>query len=496
MPLSHLNASPPPKGTVLVVDDSPATVEHVMGLLKAEGHEVLLAASGQAALDALQVARPDLILLDVMMPGMSGFEVCRAIRADPILDHLPVIMLTALDDRESRLTGFAAGANEFLSKPVDRGELAARVNTVMRLDWFRRFSAERAKVAQLVATAPDGVMVVNASGRVALINEAMRTLMGYPETASPVGEPLESVLGPEGTAVLAAVTQLLTTGDGPRWLQGSLPRPGADPVPVDIRLAPLQWEDQPGVQLLFTDIAERLALQAELQRSRRLESLGRLAGGIAHDFGNYLSAIRSSAELLEMELPEGSRARDDASALLRFTQDATGLVRNLMAFARRQSLQPEDVDVDEMLQRWRGMLRHLLAAEQTLTLVPATTPLVIRIDPTQLQQVLVNLVSNAKDALGPAGTVRIETAATHAPDGTPTAQVTVRDDGTGILEADLPHIFEPFYTTKASGTGLGLPTVHGIVTQSGGQVRVDSQSGRGTAFHLTFPLAVPAAATH
>lgn len=489
MPLRHLNPQPPQKGTVLVVDDSPATVEHVMGLLKAEGHEVLLAASGQEALDTLPVARPDLILLDVMMPGMSGFEVCRAIRADPTLDHLPIIMLTALDDRESRLAGFAAGANEFLSKPVDRGELAARVNTVMRLDWFRRFSAERAKVAQLVATAPDGVMVVNAGGRVALINDAMRVLMGYPSGSSPVGEPIEVVLGAEGAAALEAVNLLLTTGDGPRWLQGTLPRLEGTPVPVDIRLAPLQWEDQPGVQLLFTDIAERLALQAQLQRSRRLEALGKLAGGIAHDFGNYLSAIRSSAELLEMELPEDSRARDDAAALLRFTRDATGLVRNLMAFARRQSLQPEDVDLGEMLQRWRGMLRHLLAADQALSLAPAQEPLVIRIDPTQLQQVLVNLVSNARDALGPGGIVRIETAAVSRADGIPMARVTVRDDGAGISEADLPHIFEPFYTTKSSGTGLGLPTVHGIVAQSGGQIQVDSQPGTGTAFHLSFPLA-------
>ena len=239
--------------------------------------------------------------------------------------------------------------------------------------------------------------------------------------------------------------------------------------------------------------AKRLAVEQQLLQSQKLEAVGRLAGGIAHDFNNMLLVIMGGAGLLL----EGKDERDPQWKDLRAIEDAAerarGLTRQLLAVARKQVFTVADVDLNDIVRDIEDMLRRSLGDDVAFSLTLAAEPLVVRADPGQLQQVLLNLVVNARDAMPSGGTLTLTTRATCEPDGTAMAAVDVSDTGTGMDRDTLAHTFEPFFTTKGSaGTGLGLATVYGIVTQSGGRVGVESTAGRGSTFSFMLPrLATP-----
>jgi len=247
------------------------------------------------------------------------------------------------------------------------------------------------------------------------------------------------------------------------------------------------------------DVSDQRRLEVQLAQSQRLEAVGLLAGGIAHDFNNLLTAIHGYAELARESIAEGDQARDDIEQVLHASDRAAELIRQLLAFSRRQMLQPRVVGPAEIVSGTLPMLRRLLGAH--IDLVTHAQPGVgrIRVDPSQLEQVIVNLAVNARDAMPDGGRLAIETAnaeldagyaAVHA-DATPGSYVAliVSDTGSGMDAATQARIFEPFFTTKAigQGTGMGLATVYGIVRQSGGSIYVYSEPGRGTSFKVYLP---------
>ena len=234
--------------------------------------------------------------------------------------------------------------------------------------------------------------------------------------------------------------------------------------------------------------AKRLAVEQQLLQSQKLEAVGRLAGGIAHDFNNMLLVIMGGVGLLL----EGKDERDPQWKDLRAIEDASerarGLTRQLLAVARKQVFTVSDVDLNGIVCDIEDMLRRSLGDDVAFSLTLAPEPLVVRADPGQLQQVLLNLVVNARDAMPSGGTLKLSTRAVRDSDGTVLAAVDVSDTGTGIDEETLAHTFEPFFTTKGTaGTGLGLATVYGIVTQSGGRVGVESTPGKGSTFSFFLP---------
>jgi PAS domain S-box-containing protein len=247
------------------------------------------------------------------------------------------------------------------------------------------------------------------------------------------------------------------------------------------------------------DITQQRQLEEEARQSRRMETAGRLAGGIAHDFNNLLTAILGTSDLLLTGLAPGSPEREDVEEIKRAATRAATLTRQLLAFSRRQVLQPRTVNLNQLVLGVESMLRRLIGED--ITLRTATVPALwqVRADPGQLEQVIVNLCVNARDAMPTGGTLLLETAntlfpgAAHGPEAVmpagPYVLATVTDSGTGMDGQTLRHIFEPFFTTKepGRGTGLGLATVYGIVKQSGGFVFVDTEVGRGTRFRIYLP---------
>ncbi len=248
-----------------------------------------------------------------------------------------------------------------------------------------------------------------------------------------------------------------------------------------------------------TDVTERVQLEQRLVQTHKMEAIGRLAGGIAHDFNNYLTAIVGYTELVLAQVSDDEMLRRDLEEIRRAGHSAASLTRQLLAFSRKQLLQPQVVDLNAVVSRMTGLLRRLIGEHIDLRARPADTLDRISADPGQIEQVILNLALNARDAMPDGGVLTIETAnieldeafvADHPGSSAgPHVMLAISDTGTGMERGVQEQLFEPFYTTKEQGrgTGLGLATVYGIVKQSGGSIFVYSEMNRGTTFKIFLP---------
>ena len=240
--------------------------------------------------------------------------------------------------------------------------------------------------------------------------------------------------------------------------------------------------------------------ELQLQETRRLEALGQLAGGVAHDFNNLLAVILGYCELLQMGLTADDPRRKYAASIRGATERAAAITKQLLAFGRRQVLQPQVINVSVLVHDFETLLRRLLPESIELVIELSPTPAWIKADPSQIDQVLINLVINARDAMPNGGRITLSTVVGLQPGpdagGRTYVTILVHDTGTGMTSEVQRRIFEPFFTTKpeGAGTGLGLSTVHGIVCQTGGDIRVASSPGQGSQFSVMIPTADPAAA--
>jgi two-component system, cell cycle sensor histidine kinase and response regulator CckA len=277
-------------------------------------------------------------------------------------------------------------------------------------------------------------------------------------------------------------------------------------VPLEMRARDVEFRGAPAALIIARDLSERrrsdrvlAEKEALLQQAQKMEAIGRLAGGVAHDFNNLLTVIMGYSELLLDKLGPGHAARVDAGEIKTCAARATALTRQLLAFSRRQPNAPRSTDLRAVVRELTPLLARLIGEKISLEVRLDGPQSCIRIDPNQLEQIVINLAVNARDAMPGGGTLTIETsecrdgAAPAAPDGS-AVELTVRDTGSGIPDDVLPHIFEPFFTTKLAGhgTGLGLSTVYGIVTQNNGTISVSS-SAAGTTMRIRFPRVAEAA---
>jgi signal transduction histidine kinase len=264
------------------------------------------------------------------------------------------------------------------------------------------------------------------------------------------------------------------------------------PVESLISVEPIDVGGEPAALLLMEDVRERKGLEDQLVNAQKMDAIGRLAGGIAHEFNNLLTAIMNAGSLARAEVDRPDVVEGHLDRIDRASHRAALLTRQLLAFGRRQALRPELLDIAGVVDEMRAMLPSVLGEDVRLEIeAPAHLPRV-RADRSQLKQVILNLAANARDAMPRGGRLSIALAevASTEPSGRGTdVQLSVRDDGVGMSEQVQQHLFEPFFTTKdpAERGGLGLAAVYGIVAQSGGRILVESQPGRGTAVTILFP---------
>ena len=272
-------------------------------------------------------------------------------------------------------------------------------------------------------------------------------------------------------------------------------------IEVELLAHAIEFAGRPARLVLARDVTEQRRLEAQLRQAQKMEAVGRLAGGIAHDFNNLLTAILGSAQLALREVDPSHAVREDLEEIRRAGLRAADLTRQLLAYSRRQVVAPRVIDLTEAVRNLDSMLRRLIREDIELDLTLAPAPLAVRSDPGQIEQVVLNLVVNARDAMPHGGRIAVRAESvvldTHQPDNSPPAppgpyvHLAVADSGTGLTPDARAHLFEPFFTTKelGKGTGLGLATVYGIVKQNGGFIYVDSEPGLGTTVRIYLPPA-------
>jgi len=420
--------------------------------------------------------------------------------SDPRLDPAPFreVGVRSLATAVLRAHGEALGTIKVMARAPgvftesDAGYLQLLAEAFAALIQRREADARARGQAELLEQVQDAIIVLGMDGRARYWNRGAARIYGWP-AASAVGQPFATLVGagPGDDALAAAAL----ARDG--YWEGRLQQRRRDgsTVVVEGHWSVVADGDAPGQRLLGVghDITERLALEAQLQQSQRLEAVGQLTGGVAHDFNNLLTVIMANAELLLDSLPEGGGGRESAEIITRAAERGSELIQRLLTFARRQSLDPKAVDLNALVEGVSGLLRRTLSADIDLDLRPAPTAAVAWVDPHQLEAALLNVCLNARDAMPGGGRLTIEVAAAAAGGA---VQLAVTDTGRGIEPGHLERVFDPFFTTKpkGQGTGLGLSMVYGFVTQSGGDVSIDSEPDQGTRVTLRLPEASPGAA--
>jgi len=273
-------------------------------------------------------------------------------------------------------------------------------------------------------------------------------------------------------------------------------RADGEVFPVEVLLTSVPLRNRNVLHVVWREITERKRLEEELRHAQKMEAVGKLAGGIAHDFNNILVAIMGYADIIKEEVAGQPELVEDAGEIIRASEKAAKLTSQLLAFSRKQDLRPEVVDLDILVTNLTGMIRRLIGEDIEMVLDNAGVPLPVKVDPGQLEQVILNVVANARDAMADGGTLTIKTTRGARPDtdgvDLPTGRyvsLKFTDTGSGMDSEVIARAFEPFFTTKerGRGTGLGLSSVYGIVKQSGGDVRIVSHEGHGTTLEILLP---------
>ncbi|WP_433363643.1 ATP-binding protein [Actinoplanes sp. CA-142083] len=353
-----------------------------------------------------------------------------------------------------------------------------------------RASEERFR--EIVETTSEGVVVVGGDGRIGYANDRFAAMVGRQPAELPGTPVLDLVAIADRPVAARALSEV--GASGATRIEVGLQAHGGRAVWARIALtARVGDPDRPvGALAMVADVTEQKSIEAQLHQAQKLEAVGQLAGGLAHDFNNLLTVIDGYAALLVAGADEDT-ARD--LVMIRDASTRAGaLTRQLLTFSRAQTARPQVVDVAELVAGVEVLLRRLIREDVDLIVTSAAAATPVRVDPGQLEQVLVNLAINARDAMPDGGTLAIATDRV-VDDAGDRVLITVTDTGCGMTADVAERVFEPFFTTKGpgGGTGLGLSTVYGIVTRAGGQVRLESQPGAGATFEVFLPAAeVPA----
>ncbi|MBN2389275.1 MAG: response regulator [Anaerolineae bacterium] len=527
-----------PPQTVLIIDDNANNLATLSDYLTEYDFEVLIARTGEQGLLRAQFARPALILLDIVMPGMDGFETCRRLKANPDTQAIPVIFLTALTETGQKVKGFQLGAVDYITKPLQREEVLARVFTHLRLhamaehleqiiqartmellETNRQLQEEIAERERIVAALRDSEMkyrhlVEYANDGIAILqdeciaycNRYLADLSGY-SLAEAIGHPFSEFFAPGEFPKLNDYYRRRMAGEAvPQVYESVMRCRDGRYVEVELNVSLTTYVDRPAEQVIVRDItarkqteAERERLLSQIQQQDRLAAVGQLAAGVVHDFNNIMATITLYAQIAARTPGIPEHIRERMLTISQQAQHATNLIRQILDFSRKAEIEPTTLDLLSFLEEQVQLFKRTLPENINITFHSVPAEYHVNADPTSIQQMLMNLVVNARDAMPEGGELQLRLAHCHVADGdTPPIpqlsagdwiQVDVSDSGMGMPEEVRAHLFEPFFTTKplGKGTGLGLAQVRSIVTVHHGEITVASEVERGTTFTFYLP---------
>ncbi len=516
-----------PRADVLLVEDDRDYSGMVRALLEQSG-EVSFAVdhveSLAEATSLLAKKHYDLVVSDLRLSDSSGRDTISKVLLSA--GGTAVIVLTGDEDEQLALEAVGWGAQDYVVK--HRGTTWSLLRSIRfaiaRGALLRKLEAQaeelRSRQSELEAIFEgtlSPMVLVNAAGRIVQVNHA---------AAQYARESQDSLIGshfgvslrcarldgspPCGAGTLCddcvirrSIDDTLASGNIHERVETRMSVASADPTEriVEFTTSLVRAAGENRALLCFDDVTERRTAEQRFREAQRMDAVGRLAGGVAHDFNNALTTIRSYCSFLSKAVANDRQSLEDLREIRETTERAAQLTRQLLAFSGRQTIRPVVLDVNEVVAGFEKLLRRVIGERVMLETKLRDDLGVISVDPGQIEQVLINLVVNAKEAMPDGGVITVETSPATAAEargaGVDHAEgeyvrISVRDAGTGMSADCRAHAFEPFFTTKTSGKGLGLAIVHGIVRQNGGGVTIESTLGQGTTLHVLLPQAKPA----
>lgn len=465
----------------MIVDDDKTLVSELRLLLQDFGYEVLAVAhGGQEAIEAIARARakPDLILMDIRLQGgMDGIQTAEIIYKRY---GIPIVYLTAHSDEDTLLRARATAPFGCVLKPFEEKELCSTIEIALgRHRDKESLRVNTSSLADIVHQMTDGIVIIDADAKVRFINLAATDFLDFrKQIRSPNPFPLPVVDG---------VQEM-------EWL-----RPNGRKGIMELRVSNVEWHGEACKLIMIRDVTAQRLLERALFQAQKLEALGNLAGGVAHDFNNFLTVIEGYVSLVR----DSRTLQEEHRGMLDEVKKATGsskkLIAQLMAFSRTQAMTPQPLNLNKLLLDRKEILYRLLGKNVELQIILDKKDGWVRGEAFQIEQVLMNLVVNARDAMPEGGRMTIETQSVAVNSETTVpysdlrpgeyVKIMVSDAGMGMNEEIRARIFEPFFTTKAEGkgTGLGLAMCYGIVKQHKGHILVVSALGKGTTFYIYLP---------
>jgi PAS domain S-box-containing protein len=501
--------------SVLYVEDDLFIRKVMLNILSKNLREVYTAENGLEGLNLYKRLQPDIVLTDIRMPVMDGLEMASQIRS--LNKTAPIIVTTAYGDTENLLRSIEIGIDSYVLKPIDKNKLLKVLRKyaeeiILRKKLREQEEATATTHALLMAAieqSPSGILVFDApTGNIRIANAAALAIRGETNAklvdismmqqpqhwgfCHPDGRPYEYYELPQSIAIMTGATikdleMLIKRDSGEvRWVLAS-----ASPV-MDSK------NNIVASILILQDITERRRLSEQLHQAQKMEAVGQLTGGIAHDFNNILTAIIGYGSLIRNNLGHDDTNRLYIDQVLKSAEKAADLTKNLLAFSRKQIISPKKTNLNETVASVQRLISRLIGEDIELNINLHSEDIPVFVDSGLIEQVLLNLAANARDAMPKGGKLEITTTVTTLnenglvgkDDHRKYALIRVRDTGTGIEQKIIDKIFEPFFTTKekGKGTGLGLAMAYGIIKQHNGYIFVSSEVGKGTEFRIYLPL--------
>ena len=511
-----LNAAENPE-RILLVDDNPTNLQVLLQTLSGRGYKLLVAKNGENALNIAHKGKPALVLLDIMMPGIDGYEVCKRLKADPATSNITIIFLSALDDTRDKVKGLETGAVDFISKPFQSEEVIARVETQLKIHRLEQALSSRnrqleAENQRILESMSEGIFGIDTEGSIIFANPAACRLTGW-SAESVVGFPLLERLQRqdvnESSPVQSLMGGMLAKGESGAVDDVALIHKDGTPFDAELVCNPIFSDDKPnGGVMVFRDITEKKRQKAALNKAledlkvqqdkvthvSRLSTMGEMAAGFAHEVNQPLTAISNYAQVSKrlvqrepMDIESLCQAMEKISSQAR---RAGEIISRIRSFVKKPDHCLEKIDCNRLLQdvvrlaevdaRNNGIEIHA-GLEETL---PA-----VRVDPVQTQQVALNLLRNGMEAMQgqPARDEGIWIRSRQMDEEF--VEISVKDRGYGLAEGAEEKLFTPFYTTKTEGMGIGLSVCMSIIQTHGGRLWAERNPEGGTTFLFTLPVA-------
>ena len=491
---------------ILFVEDSRDDVELLLHELRRSGFtpDYWVVQDEKAMRRALADERWDLIIADHAMPRFDAPGALAVLLQSG--QDVPLIVVSGHIGEEQAVACMRAGARDYLTKdnlsrlvPAVERELSESAQRRQRREAMAALDSSEERYRLLVENAADVITLLDGQGRVTFVSPSITRVLGYPP-GEVLGRPLRDFAHEDDAKILAAaMDEALLRGSTP-LIKGLRFRHRDGNWRIIEGTAARLVESDGSVGLVTTgrDTTERVQLEGQLHQAQKMEAVGRLAGGVAHDFNNLLTVILGYSNLLLDQLDQSHVLYQEVDEIKRAADRAATLTQQLLTFSRKQVLSLQPVDLNQVLAGQADMLRRLIGEDVELSMKLADDLALTRVDPAQVEQMVMNLAANARDAMPRGGRLSIDTANVdldnayarqRAVQPGPYVMLAVTDTGEGMDAATQARLFEPFFTTKepGKGTGLGLSSVYGIVRQSGGNIFVYSEPGHGSSFKIFLP---------